>query len=269
MSKARKYTDVQLSEAVKTSFSVRDILQKLGKSTQGGGSYYQIYDDINRLNLDKSHFTGSGHLKGKTHNWTKSLPLEQVLVENSLYSRGSVKKRLLKNGMLKKICSVCGQINMWYEQTLVMVLDHINGIYNDHRLENLRMLCPNCNSQQKTFCGRNRKCNGQISIREKKPQHKLPWVPKKCECCGKDVLCKKAKRFCSQLCSRLGTRNVERPSWEVLQQDIATLPMTKIGKKYGVSDNAVRKWIRQYDPMFLCAREKSHNTLLSAIPVVQ
>jgi 5-methylcytosine-specific restriction endonuclease McrA len=50
---------------------------------------------------------------------------------------------------------LCGQQPMWNGKQLVLILDHINGINNDNRLENLRLLCPNCNSQTPTFAGRN------------------------------------------------------------------------------------------------------------------
>jgi hypothetical protein len=82
-------------------------------------------------------------------------PLEAVLVENSSYGRHHLKRRLLQSGILKSECAVCGLGPVWMGQPLVMVLDHINGVANDNRLENLRMLCPNCNSQTATYCARN------------------------------------------------------------------------------------------------------------------
>lgn len=54
-----------------------------------------------------------------------------------------------------KGCSECG-IEDWFGKPLVLELDHINGINTDNRLENLRLLCPNCHSQTHTFRGRNK-----------------------------------------------------------------------------------------------------------------
>ena len=65
----------------------------------------------------------------------------------------------MKSGILKNKCSICGLDGKWNDKKLIMVLDHINGINNDNRKENLRMLCPNCNSQQPTFAGRNKRNN--------------------------------------------------------------------------------------------------------------
>lgn len=72
-----------------------------------------------------------------------------------LVTRASVKNRILKEGILAHMCANCGLPPVWMEKPLVLVLDHINGVRDDHRLENLRLLCPNCNSQTETFAGRN------------------------------------------------------------------------------------------------------------------
>jgi hypothetical protein len=52
-------------------------------------------------------------------------------------------------------CAWC-DIAAWRGQTLVLHLDHINGVSNDNRLANLRWLCPNCHSQTDTYCNRRR-----------------------------------------------------------------------------------------------------------------
>lgn len=50
----------------------------------------------------------------------------------------------------------CGNIGEWQGQKLVLQLDHINGKNNDHRIENLRFLCPNCHSITETYAGKNK-----------------------------------------------------------------------------------------------------------------
>lgn len=65
-----------------------------------------------------------------------------------------VKERLLQEGILKEQCTECGVGNEYNGKPLVLELDHINGKRNDHRLKNLRILCPNCHSQTPTFRGR-------------------------------------------------------------------------------------------------------------------
>ena len=95
-----------------------------------------------------------GAIKPRPLKW----PLERILAESR--SRVSVKRRLLQAGILKNECDQCG-ISSWRGLHLSIQLDHRNGVRDDHRLENLRMLCPNCHSQTPTFGTRNRKQNGQ------------------------------------------------------------------------------------------------------------
>ena len=84
-------------------------------------------------------------------------PTDEILVEDSPHKdTTSLKKRLIKEGLLENRCSVCGINDKWNGNPLVLHLDHINGKNNDNRLHNLRMLCPNCHSQTGTYCGRNK-----------------------------------------------------------------------------------------------------------------
>lgn len=70
-------------------------------------------------------------------------------------ARSNVKRRILREGLLLNVCSECGLDPVWNGKPLTLVLDHVNGVRGDHRRENLRLLCPNCNSQTETFSGRN------------------------------------------------------------------------------------------------------------------
>ncbi|MFN8228003.1 MAG: HNH endonuclease signature motif containing protein [Mycobacterium sp.] len=53
-------------------------------------------------------------------------------------------------------CSICGMDNSWNGASLVLIVDHINGDPNDDHRENLRLICPNCDSQLPTYKARNR-----------------------------------------------------------------------------------------------------------------
>ncbi len=153
---ARSYTDQDIIDAVRASFSIRQVLRMLRLSPTGC-NYKGMHAHFARLDLDTPHFTGQGHLRGKTHGWTPKRPLSEILVQNSTYlSNRSLKFRLLREGLLTNRCAVCDLEPMWQGKPLVLVLDHINGDCTDHRMENLRLLCPNCNSQQPTFAGKNK-----------------------------------------------------------------------------------------------------------------
>ena len=258
----KQYTEEDFKKAVKESFSIRQVLIKIGLKL-AGGNFSLAKKRIEDLNLDSSHFTGKGYLKGKTHSWSRLIPLDKVLVKNSTYSRKLLKGRLIKNGILENKCSICGQEPKWNGKPLVMVIDHINGINNDHRLENLRIVCRHCDSQLSTFCGRNVKnknvqrfcleCNAEIT-RQSKTGHCVKCANKRsgklrgkkhfCSQCGNKRSGKSQSGLCSK-CSKSNKRKViNRPSKEILVSEVKELGYRGAGRKYGVSDNAVRKWIK-------------------------
>jgi hypothetical protein len=124
-----------------------------------------------------------------------------------------------------------------------LILDHVNGVHDDNRLENLRIVCPNCAATLETHCGR---------------KNRLPLLPRTCPRCGTEFTPAKApQRYCSRYCGfrhprptgvpKPDLRRVERPAYEQLIREIEASGFVAVGRKYGVSDNAIRKWLRQYD----------------------
>lgn len=157
------------------------------------------------------------------------IPLKDILVENSTYQSTKLKKRLVDEGIKKDCCEICGQGNTWNDKLLVLQLDHINGIHTDNRLENLRIVCPNCHTQTDTFCTRKLK------------QHNY------CKDCGKEIAPKST--WCPECALKHNrTHKVspsDKPSKGELLQLIKEKPFTEIGRMYGVTDNAIRKWCRK------------------------
>jgi len=83
-----------------------------------------------------------------------TIPDEEVFCENATIARHHVKRRIINRNLIPYQCNICGNDGNWLGKTLPLILDHINGINNDNRLENLRFLCSNCDSQQPTYKNR-------------------------------------------------------------------------------------------------------------------
>jgi hypothetical protein len=150
-----KYTEEEFIIAVKTSISIRQVLNKLGLK-EAGGNYSITKTRIKNLGLDTSHFKGQAWNKGKILGPKK--PVEELLVidRKHPYQSFKLKNRLLQEGIKIHQCECCG-IAEWQGKPTPLELDHINGINYDNRLENLRLLCPNCHAQTDTYRGRNKK----------------------------------------------------------------------------------------------------------------
>lgn len=161
--KTRKKTSViwkidrnTLKELTQKSTTIRQILNYFGLSSKGG-NYKTLRRRLDHEGIDHSHIPmGRGSNKGRRFSGD-ALSLNMIMIENSTYNPGHLKPRLIQSGLLEERCYICSLEPMWNGQSLVFRLDHINGINNDNRLENLRLLCPNCDSQTSTFAGRNHK----------------------------------------------------------------------------------------------------------------
>jgi hypothetical protein len=215
-----------------------DAMRRLGYSPKGS-NYQTVKGWAHRWDIATDHFDPNVGRRRASRRRAK--PLEEALVENSSYHRGNLKKRLLATGIKQPVCEMCGQGEMWRGERMSLVLDHINGVSNDHRLGNLRIVCPNCAATLATHCGRNL------------PRERV------CPGCNRSFAPRQIRhRYCSQKCwgkvysqrirgvPKPEKRKVERPSYEQLKVDLAAMSVCAVGRKYGVSDNAVRKWVRSY-----------------------
>lgn len=150
--KIYKLTDNEFINLVKSSLNIAEVLFKLGYAIKGNSwGYSQVKQRMTDLNLSGKDFRGKSAIS-KCHE--KANP-EKLFSENSRHSRNILRKRIIQENLLEYKCSICG-IKEWNGKTISLELDHINGINNDNRLENLRFLCPNCHSQTTTYGAKNK-----------------------------------------------------------------------------------------------------------------
>ncbi len=159
MPRKRSWSDNDLKKAVKQSYSIRETLERLGLRS-AGGNYMQVQSTITDLSLNTSHFHGQGWRKGKTFAFVPKTPLSQILVKESVFQSYKLKKRLFRDGLKYEKCELCGWAERSEDGRIPVELDHINGDRFDNRIQNLRILCPNCHSLQPTHRGKNQKRRG-------------------------------------------------------------------------------------------------------------
>jgi 5-methylcytosine-specific restriction endonuclease McrA len=143
----KKYTKELLDPICQTSYSVLEVMKKLGIQTQSGAVHRWIKKTIYDYDIDITHF------KGKAANKGKKLP--RRISEENIFSANKrlptyILRRTLEDYKFEYKCSICG-INEWNNVKISLQIDHINGNCRDNRLENLRYLCPNCHSQTDTW----------------------------------------------------------------------------------------------------------------------
>jgi len=207
-----KYRKENIEKVISLSNSIGDVLDKMSLR-KAGGNYEIIKKYISLYELDTSHFIKSGDNMRNVVDIFVKKKLNTYLTINSKSSRSNIKRRIIEEGLLKNVCLLCGQDENWNGVKISLILDHINGVYNDNRIENLRIVCPNCNAGLETHCSRNCKVKKEsIKIIKKNPN-----------------------------------RKVERPTYEVLKDDVFHNGYSSTGRKYGVSDNSIRKWIKYYE----------------------
>lgn len=151
---SRDITEEELAAALEDSRSFAEVCRRLG--VRGGGGQGRLVRRIRHLGLDTSHLQGQGWAKGRVNPGKRPRrPLEEILVEGRAVGQTSaLRRRLIEEGVKEARCESCG-LDTWLDGPIPLELDHINGDRRDNRLENLRLLCPNCHALTETYRGRN------------------------------------------------------------------------------------------------------------------
>lgn len=135
------FTKEQLEEIVQNSSSLAEVIDKVGYSTHSGSNSITVKNKLNQYQIDYSNFKQNT----KAHR-----SFENVFCQGSTASQATLRRWYHKQETIEYKCSICGLLPFWNNLELTLILDHINGINNDNRLENLRWVCPNCNQQLDT-----------------------------------------------------------------------------------------------------------------------
>lgn len=233
-----RYTEADARAAIAASRSWAEALRRLGYCHSGANPRV-LKKRAAEWGISTDHF--DPHAAGNRRRVPR--PLGEILVEGSTYSRSNLKRRLYEEGIKERGCELCGQGERWRGERIGLILDHINGVRDDNRLENLRIVCPNCAATLDTHCGR---------------RNRVSHESRDCLRCGKAFTPRyERQRYCSRYCGsrwdrtgvpRPGARRVERrPPHAKLVAAVEAEGYRAVGRRYGVSDNAIRKWLREYE----------------------
>lgn len=200
-------------DIINDSNTFKEVANKI-KIPNSSNNVHRLRNRVIELNISIDHFYKA------TDKFNGKYKLSDILCEKSLYTRG-LKDRLINEGILLNKCAWCGLVDSWNNNPIVLHMDHINGIHDDNRIENLRILCPNCHSQTSTYCGRN--------VNKK--------VNSTCEC-GTiiDVKSTHCQKCYGKLNSKFIISDIDK-----LVNDIELFGFMHVARVYGVSDNAIRK----------------------------
>ena len=230
----------ELQEIINNSNSLRELAIKLGYSSTHGGYTNSLYKMINERHLDLSKLNENREIQKSINSRKKGMTVQERIdkyfVQNSKVGRNTIRKIILKENIIPYQCDICGNTGIWNGQDMPLELDHINGVYNDHRLNNLRWLCPNCHAITDTYKGRN--------VDKKYCKKTKRYKTHICKQCGKSI-----GRTKTNLCRECYVRNIKEniPNRNTIKALIREKSFLSIGQMYGVSDTTVRKWCKVYN----------------------
>jgi hypothetical protein len=215
----------ELQQIVANSKSFSDIFRAF-RLCASGAALRSLKRSMQAFGIDYSHIPeGAGANRGKRRSAQVRIDASVILVERSEYSRKTARACVLREGLLKYECAECGLPPEWNGKPLTLTLDHQSGVRDDHRIGNLRFLCPNCDTQSATFGGRNIK------------------HVKKCPRCR--IEAESARRLCST-CKAAAAQKSRSPDCAELKGLVWEIPTSAIARRYGVSDKAVEKWCKKH-----------------------
>lgn len=256
----------EVKELIEQKKPRAEIARFLGVKYDTLTSYFKKYGIV---------YDGNQNRRGMPHNESRK-SLDDILNNKIIYKATYLKKRLIEEGLKENKCEKCG-ISEWNGEELCLELHHIDGNHYNNNLNNLQILCPNCHSQTKSFRGRKTiikeekdiivtndikdsvneindiiKSNIKPRIRDTRntvfKKNNQKYLEKYCKYCGKKLNNDK-REFCSVDCyNAYRAENAIRPNVMELMDILKKYNnnLTAVGKHYGVSDNAVKKWKKLY-----------------------
>ena len=181
---------------------------------------------LNKLNID---YSGNKGLKGKKISSNRISVYDYI--EKDVVSASKLRKLLIRDGLKEKKCECCG-LDEWMGKPIPLELHHVDENRFNNKLENLKILCSNCHMQEHNYS----------NSKKKKNPNKIKEM-KTCQC-GSEI---NVRSIMFEKCWGIKNRKVVRPPFDQLLNEVTEMGYSGTGRKYGVSDNTIRKWLNTFE----------------------
>lgn len=181
---------------------------------------------LNKLNID---YSGNKGLKGKKISANRISVYDYI--EKDVVSASKLRKLLIRDGLKEKKCECCG-LDEWMGKPIPLELHHVDENRFNNKLENLKILCSNCHMQEHNYS----------NSKKKKNPNKIKEM-KTCQC-GSEI---NVRSIMCEKCWGIKNRKVVRPPFDQLLNEVTEMGYSGTGRKYGVSDNTIRKWLNTFE----------------------
>ena len=231
MRRRHDYTIEQLKETVKTSFSKREVLQKLNM-VPAGGNYSTLNRQLKEYNIDTTHFTGQLWNKGKKLGDAHTI--DYYLNGKGKITSHNLKLRLLKENILEYKCSLCNNTT-WLNKRIPLELHHKDGDHDNNSLDNLCLLCPNCHALTDNY------------RKAKKPHTYHKKEIKKCLCCNNYVK-ENRRQYCSLKCLHVAkAKEMNKYLLDPIRKEefiqlLKNYSCREIAKQLGFTHTTINRW---------------------------
>lgn len=260
-SKIYDFGKSELQRVVDESNSYADVLRKLGMSEHGGNrkTLNKVIDELD-IDLTKISQNRNKYLSNTLKKSRRTVPLEDIITGKykEPYNGNALKTRLIKAGYKEHKCENCG-LTEWLGEPIPLEIHHENGDHYDNRLENIKLLCPNCHSLTDNFAGKNIKTTQKIKIDPSKNRSKTKKGLSEdgqrlydgygdykilCPLCKKNFMSKTAS-LC-QTCYKNQKRLPKIPKEEFFESLKELGSYQKMAEKYGHKRHTISAWHAYY-----------------------
>lgn len=200
------------------SVSIKDFFRKINFPDIGDNrdTFFKIIKEYGfDKELEELRKRTKIFLKNNLNKANKKFSDEETFCENSNIGRANLKEKIIKRKLIPYKCASCGIINEYNGKPISLQLHHINGVYNDNRLENLVFLCPNCHSQTENYSGKRKNILKKQKAEKKKELNNLIETRKK-----------SLEKF-----------NLFKYGW-----------VSEVAREWKTSRTQVKRWIKKYYP---------------------